>query len=70
MHIILIQTFLLSKFISRYQEEKKDFETRFKELENNLKRKYERYFEYHFKQLNHSYFTSKINLKRQYKIAI
>nr|XP_034318366.1 paramyosin isoform X2 [Crassostrea gigas] len=25
----------------RYQEEKKDFETRFKELENNLKRKYE-----------------------------
>lgn len=47
MHIILIQTFLLSKFISRYQEEKKDFETRFKELENNLKRKYERYFEYY-----------------------
>lgn len=30
------------KLISRYQEEKKDFETRFKELENNLKRKYER----------------------------
>lgn len=29
-------------FVRRYQEEKKDFETRLKELENNLKRKYER----------------------------